>query len=122
MEVNSSPGRDQWERGGRRAGGDGAQVLGRLGRGRRVDVEHAVRGTVGYADDAWNPTEKISMAHTLFPIDWREAEIQAAGEDLFENGTRQHGGTQVEGVHRGVKMLGNLRFGVPTGFFPTGGR
>jgi hypothetical protein len=83
----------------------------------------SVHGTLGYVDDEWNLTPKDTRIHkhTFFPIDWTEADIREAGQQIFDNGTERHGGTMVIGNYRGVDMVGYLKDGVPTSFFPTGG-
>ncbi len=45
-----------------------------------ADGSASVDGTVGaYDPETWDVTPKSSIAHTLFPEDWGEAEIRAAG-------------------------------------------
>jgi hypothetical protein len=100
-----------------------AVAVGGAGCDRTVDGTVSVHGTLGYVDDEWNLTPKDTRIHkhTFFPIDWTEADIRQAGQQIFDNGTKRHGGTMVIGNYRGVDMVGYLKDGVPTSFFPTGG-
>ncbi|MEU9948819.1 LamG-like jellyroll fold domain-containing protein [Streptomyces sp. NPDC047939] len=91
-----------------------------------ADGTATVNGTVGARLRGGGTLAKVANAgHTFFPSGWTSADVMAAGQHLFSNGTYKRGGTMVSGSFRGVKMTGFLQkmadgSYTPSTFFPVG--